>query len=714
MSGRRLIALVAALWLTATCASAQTLQNTTLTADVTATGTSFSVLSSTGMLAGWWLMVDRETTIIRDVVGTTITVQRDYAGLSSNHVSGAFIYYGPPFYFHTSTPSSEACLVSSSEVPFVNAYTGTAWTCRHSIWQTLTVPGVMAGSAIMGSGAAGPLITTALSQSNSMPTGVAVGSVLTSNGIGVSGVWSPTPAVTSLSASLITSGGYAFSGDNNGDVGGANRARTGYFGTSLAMGTSPAATGMIRLPNATNPVNGAITARNAAGNGDILVVGLYNDNQIYMGGTGTSVGPNNSNAQDLGFTANTWRTGFFGTSVVTPLLKSPAGPGLTLGTADNTAVVFIQNNTNVLALNGVTLYPINDNAVDLGAISPNRYRTGYFGTSLFIGTNPATGGSINLPNVGYIQGRNAANSANLSMLGYNVTNQLLIGDTAVQAMVYGDALLMGPGTVASAGEIRFVNNGLGLQARNVGNTGNIGMITTGAGDEVIVGYNSSGDIFFKPANVEKFRIATTGLVTMPGSIALATNPATVGALRVANNDGVVSRNNANTANNYLIYQNTLDNIVIGSVASNVIPGITTSTLGNTTSTWDYGYFGSALVVGTNPATVGWIRGPNNGKIQVRNAANTVDANVALYDTNDDFWYADTTGRDTNLLTGRNLILGTGITGDIKWGKALVALGAGAAPTFGTIGGTGPATAAQNSWMRVMDSAGVAFWVPAWK
>lgn len=54
------------------------------------------------------------------------------------------------------------------------------------------------------------------------------------------------------------------------------------------------------------------------------------------------------------------------------------------------------------------------------------------------------------------------------------------------------------------------------------------------------------------------------------------------------------------------------------------------------------------------------------------------------------------------------------SGDVRWGKALVALGGGAAPTFGTIGGSGPATAAQNSWMRVQDSAGNAFWVPAWK
>lgn len=45
---------------------------------------------------------------------------------------------------------------------------------------------------------------------------------------------------------------------------------------------------------------------------------------------------------------------------------------------------------------------------------------------------------------------------------------------------------------------------------------------------------------------------------------------------------------------------------------------------------------------------------------------------------------------------------------------LVALGGGAAPTLGTIGGTGPAVAAQNSWMRLRDDAGNHYWVPVWK
>jgi hypothetical protein len=72
------------------------------------------------------------------------------------------------------------------------------------------------------------------------------------------------------------------------------------------------------------------------------------------------------------------------------------------------------------------------------------------------------------------------------------------------------------------------------------------------------------------------------------------------------------------------------------------------------------------------------------------------------------------GMDIDSKGGGQLRLNRNSGADIAWGRALVPLGGGVAPTFGTIGGTGPATAAQNSWMRVIDSAGVAFWVPAWK
>lgn len=46
--------------------------------------------------------------------------------------------------------------------------------------------------------------------------------------------------------------------------------------------------------------------------------------------------------------------------------------------------------------------------------------------------------------------------------------------------------------------------------------------------------------------------------------------------------------------------------------------------------------------------------------------------------------------------------------------AIVAAGAGAAPTFTTIGGSGPAVTAQNGWLKFTDSTGAACYVPVWK
>lgn len=64
-------------------------------------------------------------------------------------------------------------------------------------------------------------------------------------------------------------------------------------------------------------------------------------------------------------------------------------------------------------------------------------------------------------------------------------------------------------------------------------------------------------------------------------------------------------------------------------------------------------------------------------------------------------------------TGGN-VSGTLEAATVQFSTALVSLGGGAAPTLGTIGGTGPATAAQNSWLLLKDSGGNSFWVPVWK
>lgn len=51
--------------------------------------------------------------------------------------------------------------------------------------------------------------------------------------------------------------------------------------------------------------------------------------------------------------------------------------------------------------------------------------------------------------------------------------------------------------------------------------------------------------------------------------------------------------------------------------------------------------------------------------------------------------------------------------DLQWGTAQIALGGGAAPTLGTIGGSGPTAAAQSGWLKVFNSAGAARFLPIW-
>lgn len=81
----------------------------------------------------------------------------------------------------------------------------------------------------------------------------------------------------------LTGPGIIFSPDNTVDIGasGATRPRSGYFGTALVVGTNPAASGAVRVPNTVT----GVVARNAANGADISLLGIDGANNIYFGGT---------------------------------------------------------------------------------------------------------------------------------------------------------------------------------------------------------------------------------------------------------------------------------------------------------------------------------------------------------------------------------------------------------------------------------------------
>lgn len=169
--------------------------------------------------------------------------------------------------------------------------------------------------------------------------------------------------------------------------------------------------------------------------------------------------------------------------------------------------------------------------------------------------------------------------------------------------------------------------------------------------------------------------------------------ATGESLRFANATGIAWRNAGNTGNLALRVnasdQFTFDGGSIVALTDN------NADVGTSVLRWRDVFVSSSVRIGTNPATAGAVRIANNTEIQGRNAANSADVRMFALSTSD-----------------RVQIAPGGA--DIQWGGTLIALGGGAAPTVGTIGGSGPATAAQNAWMRVVDSTGAAFWVPIWK
>jgi hypothetical protein len=113
---------------------------------------------------------------------------------------------------------------------------------------------------------------------------------------------------------------------------------------------------------------------------------------------------------------------------------------------------------------------------------------------------------------------------------------------------------------------------------------------------------------------------------------------------------------------------------------------------------------SALVsFGTTPAATGNLRFPNNFVAYARNAGDSADLNVFSINAFDGIALGDVT----------NTVRLSLLAQQIQWGVPPIALGGGSAATMGTVGGSGPATAGQNAWIKFIDSNGIAGYIPIW-
>lgn len=306
-----------------------------------------------------------------------------------------------------------------------------------------------------------------------------------------------------------------------------------------------------------------------------------------------------------------------------------------------------------------------------------------------VGTNAATSGHLRLPNTGTIGVRNNTNTGDITLLRFDASHdawfaqdQLTITNGGLATFIGSVGVAIGTNP-ATAGGLRLPNN-VAIRVRNAANTGNGNAINWDAADNASWVLDAGSIFTFNLASgaTEIWRFGN-------GFISPTNNtPATAGLFRMPNNVGIASRNAANSADYGVIYANTSNEIVIGG-GYGTATGVT--------------IVPAYVTIGANPANTGTIRLPSTTAIHWRNAANTGNIADIQTDASDRLILGDT-------VNPIYLQAGAG-TLDIRY--AVTALGGGAAPTVGTIGGSGPATAAQNSWLKILIN-GTASFLPVWR
>ena len=308
---------------------------------------------------------------------------------------------------------------------------------------------------------------------------------------------------------------------------------------------------------------------------------------------------------------------------------------------------------------------------------------GIFNNYVSIGTNPAQSGSLRLSTTGEISARNQANSADLDLikLDHSISpNHIMVGDFAAsnldlktgtnlvmyaggnQAWIIDPTLALFPATdtqdiglassnrvrniysvgflsiglnAAQSGAIRVTNTG-GMFARNVANNGDLELFRSGPNNELVIGTGAAYILVQKTAFSNPDATNDLGASSLrwrdcylSSSVRIGTNPASAGAIRLANNQSISWRNAANDADISITASggNALSLNGFGIVAAG--DGITE--LGYSNARWKNAhlsvaaYIGIAAVIGTNPAQSGAIRLANDQSISWRNAANTADS-----------------------------------------------------------------------------------------
>lgn len=193
---------------------------------------------------------------------------------------------------------------------------------------------------------------------------------------------------------------------------------------------------------------------------------------------------------DLGSATNRVGTGYFGTSIATPVLRSLSG-NLNLRAAGATAIVFNVNGADVVTFNGVEFTPT-DATVALGDAT-HRFTSAFLGTAVAVGTNPSSTGAVRLKHAAQINGRDSTNVTNVILLDWgSTTDTVQIGQSGFDLILAGSSVKIPNGYVsvgtspATTGDWR-AQSAFTFKARNAANSADGTILSTDAQDKTVLG-----------------------------------------------------------------------------------------------------------------------------------------------------------------------------------------------------------------------------------
>lgn len=367
-----------------------------------------------------------------------------------------------------------------------------------------------------------------------------------------------------------------------------------------------------------------------------------------------------------------------GTAIEALNLAENAYTNLTL--TGNPDIKLSPNGILVAKFTGSGLMYGTDNTYDIGAVGDLRPRTGYFGTHVIAGGKVLAGRSTD-PDTVY---------ARIGIGSYSAL--------AEYAPTYD--LRLRNNTYQDGGGVKYLSNGAGADVLVDGSTPLISFIT----------YNTGGVAGASAVYREQFRVAHTASAVNYVSVTGSATGTGV-QIQAAGSDTNINFN-VSAAGTGAIQFNTLGGgttqfkVVHTASAVNCIQVSGRATANPPTLQSVGSDTNVDLVLGTQGA--GTIYLATNGISSAQCAIlHTASANRYITFT------GSNGGNPTIDVSAGALKLSAG-TSDIQWGKANVALGGGAAPTVGTIGGSGPAAAAQRNWLRFLESDGTASFIPVWR